>query len=66
MAAIEQVWTAGHVRLAAQSSVGVDFVVPLSVHYIQSDQPTVVASAIAEVVSRPAVGGRQAVRLARE
>ncbi len=52
MAAVERVWTAGHVRLAALSSVGVNFVVHHSEHYIQLDQPKAVVSAVAEVLSQ--------------
>lgn len=50
--AIERVWTAGHDRLARLSSVGANFVVHHSGHYIQIDRPSVVTSAISEVVSQ--------------
>ena len=52
MKAVNRVWTAGHDHLARLSSVGVNFVVSHTEHSIQLDRPTVVASAIAEVVSQ--------------
>ena len=52
MAAIDRVWTAGHARMAGLSSVGVNFVISKSGHFIQMDQPAAVVSAIAEVVSQ--------------
>ncbi len=52
MRAIDRVWTAGHDRLARLSSVGVNFVIHHSEHFIQLDRPAVVTAAIAEVVSQ--------------
>lgn len=52
MRAIQRVWTAGHDRLARLSSVGVDFTIHRTGHYIQVQQPAEVVSAIAEVVSQ--------------
>lgn len=51
MKAVQRVWTAGHDRLAQLSRVGVNFVVHNSGHYIQLDRPSVVISAIMEVIS---------------
>jgi pimeloyl-ACP methyl ester carboxylesterase len=50
--AVERAWTAGHDHLARLSSVGVNFVIPHSGHFIQLDQPTVVTAAVVEVVSQ--------------
>jgi len=52
MRAVDRVWTAGHDRLARLSSVGVNFVIPHSEHFIQLDRPAVVTAAVAEVVSQ--------------
>ncbi len=52
MKAIERAWTAGHDRIARLSSVGVNFIVHHSEHYIQLDRPTVVPSAVNEVVTQ--------------
>jgi pimeloyl-ACP methyl ester carboxylesterase len=52
MRAVERAWIAGHDRLARLSSVGVNFVIPQSEHYIQLDRPSVVVGAVAEVVSQ--------------
>lgn len=50
--AMEQVWNAGHDRIAHRSSVGVNFLVHHAGHFIQDDRPSVVVSAIAEVLSQ--------------
>jgi pimeloyl-ACP methyl ester carboxylesterase len=50
--AIERVWWIGHKRLARTSTVGINFLVHHSEHFIQLDRPTVVISAINEVVSQ--------------
>jgi pimeloyl-ACP methyl ester carboxylesterase len=52
MRAVENVWTAGHERLARLSSAGVHSVVPRSGHFIQLDQPSAVTAAIADVVRK--------------
>jgi pimeloyl-ACP methyl ester carboxylesterase len=52
MKAIQRVWEQGHDRIAHQSSIGVNFIVHHSGHFIQLDRPGVVTSAIAEVVSQ--------------
>jgi pimeloyl-ACP methyl ester carboxylesterase len=52
MREVNRVWTAGHDRLAHLSSVGVNFVVTHSEHFIQLDRPPVVTAAVAEVVSQ--------------
>ncbi|HKU66717.1 MAG TPA: alpha/beta hydrolase [Candidatus Baltobacteraceae bacterium] len=52
MRAIERAWTAAHDRIARLSSIGTNFVVRRSEHYIQLDRPTVVISAINEVVTQ--------------
>lgn len=56
MRAVDRVWTAGHDRLAHLSSVGVNFVVPHSEHYIQLDRPGVVTGAVLEVVRQARSG----------
>ncbi len=52
MREVNRVWTAGHDRLAHLSTVGVNFVITHSEHFIQLDQPAVVTGAIAEVISQ--------------
>ncbi len=52
MRGIDRVWTAGHDRLARLSSIGVNFVITNSEHYIQLDRPAVVTGAVAEVISQ--------------
>lgn len=51
-AASWKVWKTMHDELAAYSSVGVNFVVRDSGHYIQQDQPRVVISAVEEVIDQ--------------
>lgn len=45
-------WNAMHDELAKRSTVGVNFVVPDSGHYIQLERPAVVISAVDEVVDQ--------------
>jgi pimeloyl-ACP methyl ester carboxylesterase len=52
MKAIQRAWTAGHNRIARLSSVGVNYIVHHSGHFIQEDRPSVVVSAVSEVVSQ--------------
>jgi len=52
MRAVDRVWTAGHVRLAHLSSVGVHMVVRHSEHFIQLDRPDVVTAAVVSTVKR--------------
>jgi pimeloyl-ACP methyl ester carboxylesterase len=47
-----KMWNAMHEELARYSSVGVNFVVPNSGHYIQLDRPAVVISAVDEVLDQ--------------
>ncbi len=49
--AMERAWNAGHERMARRSTVGVNFLVHGSGHFIQDDRPSVVISAVAEVLS---------------
>jgi pimeloyl-ACP methyl ester carboxylesterase len=50
--AMEGAWLAGHDSIARRSSVGVNFLVHQSGHFIQDDRPSVVISAIAEVLEQ--------------
>jgi pimeloyl-ACP methyl ester carboxylesterase len=52
LAALQHVLVRGDELLARSSSVGVDFVVHRSSHAIQKEHPSVVISAVAEVVSQ--------------
>lgn len=45
-------WKGAHDRIAALSAVGVNFIIPDSTHYIQIDRPSVVVSAVDEVVAQ--------------
>lgn len=59
-AAMNRAWKAGHEKLAALSTRGIDIVVPDSSHYIQYDQPQVVIDAITRAVAD--IRGRQKAR----
>lgn len=50
--ALEKAWIAGHDSVARRSSVGVNFIVDHAGHFIQVDRPSVVISAIAEVLNQ--------------
>jgi pimeloyl-ACP methyl ester carboxylesterase len=50
--AMERAWVAGHDSIAHRSSVGVNFLVHQSGHFIQDDRPSVVISAITDVVEQ--------------
>ena len=50
--AFQSNWTRGHERLARRSSIGSHFMVKDAGHFIQFDQPNIVASSILDVVSR--------------